>query len=88
MYSSKSQLLLNKPHNGHLAALFLEVELLRKEFECSSVINKETQMSLILPWEKVVAYRKRCKVEVKMLCGCGMFASSSALESGINYSQG
>ena len=38
MYGSTCQLLLNKPHNGSLEALFLEVthvEFFRRELECT-----------------------------------------------------
>ena len=37
-YEAMCQLLLNKPHNGRLAALFLEVthaEFVRRELECT-----------------------------------------------------
>ena len=52
---------LNKPHNGHLAALIPEVthaEFLRKELEFTVGFDREEiQMSLISLWEKFIAYR-------------------------------
>ena len=54
--------------HGRLAALFPEVthaEFFRKELECTFVFDgEEIQLFLISPWEKFVAYRERCKVEV------------------------
>ena len=65
----------------------MHAEFFRKELECTFVFNgEEIQLFLISPWEKFVAYRERCKVDVYMPCGCGRFASSSALESNIDYS--
>ena len=68
MSGSMCQLLLNKPHNGRLAALFPEVthaELFRRELECTIGFDgEEIQMSLISLWEVFVPYRYRCNVEV------------------------
>ena len=51
----------NKPHNGRLAALFLEVtheEFLRRELEYTVGLDQEEiQLSLISLWERFVAYR-------------------------------
>ena len=55
-------------HNGPLAALFPKVthaEFFRKELESTFVFDgEEIKLFLISPWEKFVAYRERCKVEV------------------------
>ena len=57
----------NKPHNGHLAALFPEVT--HKDFSLSELEytagfdREEIHLSLISPWEKFVAYLLRVRSE-------------------------
>ena len=77
------QLPLNKLHNGHLAALFLEVsheEFLRRELEYTVGFHREEiQLSLISPREKFVS--KGAKWKFKCLVGVAYLPVPSSCHS-------
>ena len=53
-YEAMCQLLLNKPHNGHLAALFLMRNSSKENW--SVLLGSMEKKSTISLWEKFVAY--------------------------------